>query len=104
VNTRVATIAKTAVTAGALAVSLIGFGGFAGIAAADPEACWGGIGLGSDHQPFTVGSAANAGCTTSHDTSDTSTTDIQEAGSYPAGGSYPGHDFTWAPTPQFTAG
>jgi hypothetical protein len=90
----VATTAKRLIAAGGLAFSLIGFGAFAGTAAADPEACQGEIGPGSDHQPFAVGPAADAACEFSHDTSDTSMTDIGAAGSWP------GHVVAFTAKPQ----
>ncbi len=93
--------------AGGLALSLAGLGSFAGVAAADPETCWGGIGSGSDHQPFSVGGAADQGCVLEHDASDMSMTDIDEVGSWgmadiSAAGSNPGHSpaFTWTPQTQ----
>ncbi len=91
--------------AGGLALSFAGLVSFAGVAAADPETCWGGIGPGSDHQPFSVGDAAEAGCEDMHDTSDTSMADIDEVGTWgmvdiAAAGSNPGHSPTFTAQPQ----
>jgi hypothetical protein len=75
--------AKKLLVAGGLAVSLVGF---AGAAAAEPN-CWGDISGGSAHQPFSIGPADDAGCGDLQDTSDTSMSDINAAGSYPGGSS-----------------
>jgi hypothetical protein len=56
--------------------------GFAGAATARPD-CWGHIPGGSAHQPFSNGSAGNAGCGDLDDTSKTSMADIGSAGSWP---------------------
>ena len=84
---------------------MIGFGEFAGVSAADPESCWGGIGSGSDHQPFSVGSAADSGCVEALDASDTSMTDMPDVGTWGmtdigAAGSWPGHAAAFSASPQ----
>ncbi len=106
--TIVSTATKITV-AGSFAASTIGFGMFAGVSAADPESCWGGIGPGSDHQPFSVGGAADAGCTEALDNSDMSMTDLPDVGTWGmsdirAAGSYPGHNAAFTATPQTKAG
>jgi hypothetical protein len=100
-----ATRMQSVLVAGGLALSLAGFGSFAGVAAADPETCWGGIGPGSDHQPFAVGGAADEGCVLEHDTSDMSMTDIDEVGTWgmvdiAEAGSNPGHNAAFTAKPQ----
>lgn len=95
--------------AGSVVAGLIGFGAFAGVAAADPESCWGGIGPGSDHQAFSVGSAADAGCVEALDESDTSMSDLPDVGTWGmtdigAAGSYPGHNAAFTATPQTKVG
>ena len=94
--------------ASTFAGSLLGFGAFAGVAAADPETCWGGVpGLGA-HMPaypeHRVPGAQDADCATWHDVSDTSMNDIGQVGTWgmddiAGAGSYPGHSpaFTWTP-------
>lgn len=96
---------KSLVVAGGVAVSLAGMGSLAGVASADPETCWGGIGSGSDHQPFAVSGAADSGCVLMHDASDMSMTDVDEVGTWGmadigAAGSYPGHAPAFSATPQ----
>lgn len=99
---------KKLVVAGGAALSLAGLGAFAGVASADPETCWGGIGPGSDHPAWSVNGAANAGCVALQDASDTSMTDIATVGTWGmddigAAGSYPGHAPGFAATPQTVA-
>ena len=81
------TFANTLLVTGGLVVSLLGF---AGSAAAEP-ACGGSIPEGSEHQLFPSGRgpSGSAACADALDSSDTSMTDIADAGSNPAGGSYP---------------
>jgi hypothetical protein len=87
---------KKIIAAASMAICAAGTGAFAGAAAADPENCSGGIGPGSDHQPYEVGAAATAACVHEDDMSDTSMTDIDEAGSYP------GHAAALTASPQTT--
>jgi len=96
---------KKLVVTGGVALSLAGLGPLAGVASGEPETCWGGIGPGSDHQPFAVSGAADAGCVLVHDASDTSMTDIDELGTWDmldigAAGSYPGHAPAFRAVPQ----
>jgi hypothetical protein len=96
---------KRLVAAGCVALGSAGLGSFAGVAAADPETCWGGIGSGSDHQPNAVSGAAQAGCVLEHDASDMSMTDIDEVGTWgmadiAGAGSYPDHAPAFRATPQ----
>jgi hypothetical protein len=84
-----------------MAVVLVGFGASVGVASADPENCWGGIGSGSDHQPFTVGSAANGGCVAMKDASDGGTgDDVSSWGTGDSVSSYPGHNVAMTASPQ----
>lgn len=94
--------------AGDLALSLAGFGMFAGVASADPDlvnqdTCWREIPLPSS-TAWEVGNPEDAGCVPLSDTSDTSMADIDEIGTWgmtdiAGAGSYPGHNvaFTWSP-------
>jgi hypothetical protein len=92
---------KNIIAVGSVAVSLALFGGFAGVAAADPEVCSGGIGPGSDHQPFAVGKAARAACMASLDASVTGTgDDVSSWGVGDAVSSYPGHNVPMTASPQ----
>jgi hypothetical protein len=89
-----ATSTKSMLVADGLALSLAGFGVFAGVASAAPdlnvnqEYCWGGVAYPT---AWEVGDPESAGCEHLRDTSDTSMADIAEAGSSP------GH------SPEFTA-
>ncbi|BBX01871.1 hypothetical protein [Mycolicibacterium moriokaense] len=71
--------ATRALVAGLFALSSVGF---AGVAAAAPN-CWGQVPSGSAHQPFSNGTAGNAGCGDTDDTSKTSMADIGSDGSWP---------------------
>lgn len=75
-------IANMLFVVGGLTLGLLGF---SGPATASPT-CWGAIPPGSAHQPFSNGSAGDAGCTHQQDTSDTSMADLGEAGSWPGSG------------------
>ena len=95
---RAVSLAQKLIGAGGLAVSLIGFGVFAGLAHAD-ESCGGYIPGGEAHMPnfpeFRVPGTQAATCARADDTSDTSMNDIASIGSWGAvdiagAGSYPG--------------
>ncbi len=96
-----ATRTKRTLVAGGLALSLAGFGAFAGVASADEGCYWDGIpGPGSTSTLWPewgqVVDPSEAACTAALDASDTSMTDI------PAAGSYPGHSPAFAASPQTT--
>ena len=96
---RVATRTKILLVASGLALSLAGFGEFAGAASAAPdmnvnqENCWGEVVL---PVAWEVGDPESAGCEHLRDTSDTSMADIAAAGSNP------GHSPEFTVTPQTT--
>jgi hypothetical protein len=96
--------------AGGLALSLAGFGLFAGVASADEGCYWGGIpGPGSTSTLWPewgqVVDPSEGACTAALDGSETSMTDIAGVGSYGAAdiagaGSYPGHNAAFTASPQ----
>ena len=94
-----ATKMESTLVAGGLALSLAGFGVFAGVASAAPdlnvnqENCWGGVVYPT---AWEVGDPESAGCEHLRDTSDTSMADIAAAGSNP------GHSPEFTVTPQTT--
>ena len=71
---------KKLLVTGGTVISVVGFGAFAGVAAADPETCYGGVPNGKAHMPAypvdRVPGAQDEGCSTLHDTSDMSETDL----------------------------
>lgn len=93
-------------------MSLAGFGAFAGVAAADPEACYGGVPDVGAHMPAypeggRVPGGQDAGCGHLYDTSDTSMTDIAEIGTWGSvdvrkAGSWTSHSPAFTAAPQST--
>jgi hypothetical protein len=96
--------------AGGLALSLAGLGSFAGVAAADPETCSGGIpGPGSTSTLWPewgqVVDPSEGACEDALDGSDMSMTDIAEVGTWgmvdiAEAGSNPGHNAAFTAKPQ----
>ncbi|MDT5096403.1 MAG: hypothetical protein QOC76_140 [Mycobacterium sp.] len=96
--------------AGGLALSLAGFGAFAGVASADEGCILDGIpspGSTSTLWPEwgQVVNPSEGACTAALDGSDTSMTDIDEVGTWgvtdiAGAGSYPGHNAAFTATPQ----
>ena len=90
---------ESTLVAGGLALSLAGFGVFAGVASADEGCYWDGIpGPGSTSSLWPewgqVVDPSEGACTAALDGSDTSMADIAEAGAYP------GHNVAFTATPQ----
>jgi hypothetical protein len=77
---------KKYLLAGGVVMGLVGFGGFAGVAAAEPEACYGSVPAIGAHMPaypvHRVPGLQDAGCVYLGDTSDTIMTDIDEIGTW----------------------
>jgi hypothetical protein len=106
----IATRTMNMLVAGGLALSLTGFGVFAGVASADESCNWDGIpGPGSTSTLWPewgqVVDPSEGACTAALDASDTSMTDIAEVGSWGmtdigGAGSYPGHNAAFTATPQ----
>lgn len=105
-----ATRTKNMLVAGGLALSLAGFGAFAGVASADEGCILDGIpspGSTSTLWPEwgQVVNPSEGACTAALDGSDTSMTDIDEVGTWgvtdiAGAGSYPGHNAAFTATPQ----
>lgn len=77
---------KKLLVTGGTVISVVGFGAFAGVAAADPETCYGGVPDATAHMPaypdHRVPGAQDEGCSTLHDTSNMSVADMGTIGTW----------------------